>query len=469
MVITERKRYHAIAIISLIIFVILKWSDVKLPYFWDEAWSYGPAVYHMYEKGPSLLPGVISDWDSRGHPLLFYFLAALWLKIFGYSILNAHLFALTISIVLSLSVYFILGKYFNYRVALAGMITLMCQEIFFVQSIMLMPEVLLALFALLVFFSYFENKILWFNFFATCSIFTKETGIAILLTVFLYDIYKNCNNTLKYIIFRQLKLFTIPAVLISIFFIIQKLTYGWFFYPDHIGKMTNHISEILNRFNGYSLFLFFRHGRNLMSITILIFIIILFFKKISEDNKKSFYQFSLLFIIIYLLLLAINFPTLRYLLSIFPFFVIIFVLAIESLIFKKNWFFWLTVIVFSSISGYYTYANREISDVSLGYRDMVEVHKNTVKFLEENNLYDEKIATHFLMIYNLTHPEIGYLSAGKKFNHVSSTIDTTSTKYVIVSNIEQEFANPIVHKIDSITIKTFSKNNAWCKILQLRN
>lgn len=463
----EKNRYHVLAIISLIIFVILKWNDIKLPYFWDEAWSYGPAIYHMYEKGPSLLPGVISDWDSRGHPLLFYFLSALWLKIFGYSIINAHFFALFNSITLLLSLYFIVGRYFDFKIAYASILILMCQDIFFVQSIMLMPEVLLALFALLVFFSYFENKIFWFNLFATCSIFTKETGISILLTVFLYDIFKNRNNNLKNIIIRQLKLFALPAILITIFFLIQKLKYGWFFYPDHIGKMTNHFNEILNRFTGYSLFLFLRHGRNIMSIIILTFIIILFFKKKSANNENSFFQFSFLFILIYLLLLSINFPTLRYLFYIFPFFVVLFILAVDYFSFKKEWLFWSTVIIFVSTSGYYTYSNKEISDVSPGYRDMVEIHKDVVKYAEKANLYDENIATHFLMQFNLTHPEIGYLSSNKKFTSVSTTIDST-TKYVIISNIEQDFANSLLAQIDSLTIKTFNKNHAWCRILQMQ-
>ena len=56
----------------LIGFIILKWDALFLPYFWDEAWVYMPAIRTMAEKGPSILPGSIEADLYTGHPLFFY-------------------------------------------------------------------------------------------------------------------------------------------------------------------------------------------------------------------------------------------------------------------------------------------------------------------------------------------------------------------------------------------------------------
>jgi hypothetical protein len=63
-----------------------------LPHYWDEAWSYATAVQKMYEKGATLLPGIVDVDATRGHPLFFYAAASTWMKIFGASLLSKHSF-----------------------------------------------------------------------------------------------------------------------------------------------------------------------------------------------------------------------------------------------------------------------------------------------------------------------------------------------------------------------------------------
>ena len=80
-----KKNIHLITVIlAIIAFIIYKMPHLSLPYYWDEAWVYGPAVRLMEQTGLSLLPDALPVYYSRGHPLLFHFLGASWIKISCY-------------------------------------------------------------------------------------------------------------------------------------------------------------------------------------------------------------------------------------------------------------------------------------------------------------------------------------------------------------------------------------------------
>src|SRR6185295_19427051 len=92
----KTKSTIAICILSLAILLlwIYKFPFLSLPFFTDEAWSYAPAVWAMYQSHPCLVPGCIPVDLYRGHPLLFYFISASVAKIFGFTPFVLHLFAL---------------------------------------------------------------------------------------------------------------------------------------------------------------------------------------------------------------------------------------------------------------------------------------------------------------------------------------------------------------------------------------
>ena len=99
------KFYHAFLAILLVGFIALKLEALTLPFFWDEAWVYLPAIRTMAEQGPSIMPGSIDADLYTGHPLLFYFMASTWIKLWGYSLPIAHSFPMLISIGFIVSVY----------------------------------------------------------------------------------------------------------------------------------------------------------------------------------------------------------------------------------------------------------------------------------------------------------------------------------------------------------------------------
>ena len=68
--------YIIIGIIILVL-IIFKSQVIALPYFGDEAFPYSIAVRTLLKSDLSLMPTAIPPELSRGHPLVFHFLAAL--------------------------------------------------------------------------------------------------------------------------------------------------------------------------------------------------------------------------------------------------------------------------------------------------------------------------------------------------------------------------------------------------------
>ena len=181
---------NLILFVILLGFIVSKIQDLFLPYFWDEAWSYIPAIKEMVNKGPSLVPNSISPDLYRGHPLLFYFLSSVWLKLFGHEIWITKLFPLLISLALIVSIFVFARRNFDYPTAILATLILTIQSVFIAQSTFLLPEVLLTLFTVLSLLSYQQKNrfltILWL----TLALYTKERAIVIWMTISFFELIK---------------------------------------------------------------------------------------------------------------------------------------------------------------------------------------------------------------------------------------------------------------------------------------
>src|SRR5580704_9697985 len=98
-----KKRW--VLFLVLIVFAVCKLPHLHYAYYWDESWPYAVAIKTMYYHGISLMPNAIDPELSRGHPLFFHAIAALWMNIFGASHVSMHSFALLISLLLLVTLY----------------------------------------------------------------------------------------------------------------------------------------------------------------------------------------------------------------------------------------------------------------------------------------------------------------------------------------------------------------------------
>ena len=235
-------------LLVIIVFAVLKFPHLSYPFYWDESWPYASAVRAMYMHGPALAPWAIPPDLSRGHPLLFHFLAASWMNIFGASNVAMHTFSLSVSLTLLVCAYELTLRMFGIWPAITAVLLLAAQEMFFVQSSFLLPEVLLALFSLLSIFSYARGKYLACMLLATALLFTKESGL-VLTCVFAADAlialstpYSNREKL------GRAACAGVPLFIYGMFLLAQKHSHGWYFYPLHTSLLEQNFDAFWYRF-----------------------------------------------------------------------------------------------------------------------------------------------------------------------------------------------------------------------------
>lgn len=334
--INKKQIYHWFLFLLIVGLVLFKLEAMTLPFFWDEAWSYLPAIREMASKGPSLLPGSINAEFYRGHPMLFYFLSSLWIKTFGHNLPIAHLFPLLISIILLLSVYFITYSWTSsYFTAFVATLLIFIQPIFLAQSTFLLCEVLLGLLFLWTFWFYFKSKWIGFGIFVVAALLTKESAYclvpAFLLIALLQLILKEINTQL----FLKITTYILLLFLVGFsFFIVQKIKLGWFFFPLHTSMID--LNEIGTKFKLSTKILFIEQGRGyIFLITFITTLLSLNFIKSKFTKLKLIIIFSLLiFVFGNMLFASINFLSTRYLLPVLPLLMIVCAVLVGS--YNKN-------------------------------------------------------------------------------------------------------------------------------------
>jgi 4-amino-4-deoxy-L-arabinose transferase-like glycosyltransferase len=454
----------------IVLFVLTRLGNLNLPFYWDEAWSYATAVFDMHENGLAILPGDANPNLTRGHPLLFYFLAALWMKLFGTSLVAIHLFPLIISCIFLIALYKIALSLFNKESAIIAVLLFTLQSIFLAQSTLLLPEMMLALFTLLSFYFYYMKKWVWFSIFSILLVMTKETGMVLIAALFfdkiLLEKWFNRNSSRSWpLLIRELAVLCIPVVAFATFMILQKMHFGWFLYPEHLSMTILNPGAIIQRLTSFCTLLFLQHGKIVLLALALTGVILLVRKKAVSVKQTHLLVFSCLFVLLYMLFSAVNFFTTRYLLSVLPFFFICGAWIISEMFAGRNPTRKFVVASLALIFAYHSFIGyKSEADVSLAYKNTVLVHKEAVHYAEEMQWQQKHLCTSFLMLYNLSDPNLGYLSnKGKPFVNLNKNPENNYDVYICYSNEP----NPEYDRIQSdscyVLNKRFESRGAWAE------
>ncbi len=433
--------------------IALKINHLQLPCFWDEAWSYFPALHEMAEQGPSMMPSSIEPELYRGHPLLFYFLASAWMNMAdGVGWWAVRLFPLLLSLALLGSFYFFGKRFFGKKTAAISTALFSLQSVFLAQSSFLLPEVMVALLTVLSVNAYFSG-----NKWGTCIwlsllLLTKESGVVLWGTMALFELGKAWKG--KYL-FKPKEMFggawpiAVSALPVLLFFIGQKLKFGWFFFPEHIGYLVFDIGDLMQKIKGIMAYLFIDMGRNLLTFAGGFSLILIIARKDLIAHKAlSMLYFNGFFVFLFLIFSAINFYSPRYLLCLLPFTIISFVYLIEKAIesfnlskFQKLGKILPGILLLAIFTNnlYFSFGKMKGNDHNLGFAQAVKTHQALVAYLEANAAPDQRIATGFLTQTNLTNTDLGYLKGDKPFTNLTNEVDD-STAFAIVTSTEQDEA-----------------------------
>lgn len=165
------KRRFLIFIFFLVLLLSLKSSVLNLPAYCDET-NYLNGVFKIWENN---LNPFIEFWSYK--PPLFFMLAALTYKLFGYSILITHFIILLLSFLTLCFTFLLAEEIYNRTIALFATLLLFFSPFFFAQSILFYADNLVATLTIITIYFFLKNNKCGYFISATLLVLTKEPAI----------------------------------------------------------------------------------------------------------------------------------------------------------------------------------------------------------------------------------------------------------------------------------------------------
>lgn len=404
-------------VMVLAFFFWMKWDALGLPLFWDELGVYGPGILAMLDNGVGLLPSALEPELSRGHPLLFYAVFAGYSKLIGFSLLKIRLLAVFISIGLVGSVWWIGRKVLGGEYDWGPAMLLVVMPAVFVQSTLVLPEMMLSLLMIWGLYHLYQKNWLWYAVFGSLAILTKETGILLPLTGMTYLVFSREKPDWK-----SIGLLVAPILVFGVFLLIQKAQNGWFFFPYHTELISFNWNEISFKAGEMLHFLFVDQWRWLLSIGIAVAAFL------TVKRKKSF---SLSVIHPWFLLTGILFGGMmcftvlnaymdRYLLVLLPIMAMGFGGLIRELeLLKLNPrildSLFLFILIFSCSMIPLPQGDTFQYDVDFNYRQVISVQQKATDYLMETVAAGDTVYANFPLYLGFQDVRFGYVDSLPEF------------------------------------------------------
>jgi 4-amino-4-deoxy-L-arabinose transferase-like glycosyltransferase len=497
-------------------FVLLRLDAISIAYFWDEAWVYGPAVHEMANNGPSPLPGAIQEDLSRGHPMLFHFTSGLFLFLLGNTVTNAHVFALLISLCTLFVIFKISREFLSDLYSILVVISLASFPLFIGQSVMVYPEMMLTLFALLTFYFYLKKSGLYFFISASFLLLTKETGLIFLFSLAIWSVIRTLFIDKKKIfsadfIKSQLP-FIFPLLPLFAFFTIQKIKFGYVFFPEHIGlieinlrsveymvrsvfrtlfeydyrfwiyisfgalflllhkkvKLKHRVIIFILYFCQYKILFGFWPTNHFFAVltfivlSVFIFSVYLFSIKSSFSVQDEMMLVSFAFILIFIVFSAINFFTERYVLVCLPFCLLMCFGLLAQVKYSKQVGTGFCAIILST-NFYFLATTSSGSETTPYYKNVVLVQQDMVHYFESAYSEEDKIYCDFIHSNALNNRFGGFKKQDIWFN--TNDDSTQAYTFWVTDNVTpKDFYKSIENRKDTKLLKEFKHGDVELRI-----
>lgn len=497
--------------IAVLLFVIAHIPNLNQAFYWDESWVYAPAISHMYDHGPSLMPDAIPVLYSRGHPILYHAVCAAWMKLFGTSHIAMHSFALSISVLLCITVFDVVTRIFNAATgAIAGLL-LLCNILFFVAAPQLLTDVPLALLVMLSIYYYsLERYIPAIVSLSLLYLIKESSWVMVVIPAIdtLQGRFTKRDNRSTSV--RKLATTVLPLLPIALYFLIQKSIFGWFFFPNHIDCIHLDTPHTLQQFQTILNYLFVAEHQYMIfaliaivaigagikyksknwlllllgliatylntllfdykdgifyayAVACIVALFILLFKGIPGLTalQNRFLKISVSFGLLFIYFTAINFFEPRYLTPAFIIFTCLLPAIILGTCIRIPQYISLPAIL---IIAFFSYRYTDCINTFYG---RLHIHQALVNYLEEKNYYTQYIYCNgYIQREHLTNYRTGVLSSTRSFTHIQE-FPNDSTQFAVVDNIEYEGEVETIRNNPHFRlIQRFSENNCWIEVYE---
>ncbi|MFH1403763.1 MAG: glycosyltransferase family 39 protein [Candidatus Altiarchaeota archaeon] len=226
-----------LSIISTLV-LLLKWDVLSLAYINDVAlhvvnvaeW----VMHNNFWPYPPEMPGFI------GHPPFFYEVLAFSYMVFGFRPFSAHLATVFFSSICLFFTYRLGRRFDSHVVGVSAALMLLSHPLYFAQSGMANLDMAVA--SMMVASLYFALEGRWRLYLvsASCMIMTKESALVFFPILLAYHLLYVSRER------RDLLLILMPALLFPLWVLGNKLVYGWFFLPYHVGVVSANIGSFFS-------------------------------------------------------------------------------------------------------------------------------------------------------------------------------------------------------------------------------
>jgi len=172
----------------------------------------------------------------------------------------------------------------------------------------------------------------------------------------------------------------------------------------------------------------------------------------------------LFFILLYIIFSSVNFFTTRYLISIFPFYLVAGSWLISRSLQKIPVVRSIILAALSGIFAFHTFIadKNPASDSSLSFKHTVTIQREAVHYAESMQWHQKSVYSVFLMQYYLSDPRLGYLqNKDRPFTDIGNKHDKPYDIYLFCSNENDPFYDSVKDNRDYQLIKKFENKGAW--------
>lgn len=399
-----------LALLSVVLFIVFKWSWLQHPYYWDEAWSYGRAVHQQARQGLSVAPAQLDPVVFRGHPPLFYVLISGGLALFGISHVTAHAVAFCISLVFAGMLWWLTRRQLGDTAAALLLPVLLVNQPFYALATRVYPELLLGLWCWLAFQAYLENRKIALTLTIAAALLTKESGICLPVALIMYHVIGR----------RPIQalgpVLTGTAIALG-WYAWQYSVRGWWLFPEHSAAVSLEVGSVAASIGKKIASLLLKDGRFLLFLPALAGAFWL--RRQSKETipvwLRHYTALGGLFLLVYLLFSAANFESSRY-------------SVVANMVAVPLAWYWLWTslrlkpyILAGVLLLFVGSQVKELAypptdkETSTGYLALLTVWQEAVAFCEQHSLRDGAFSAGYLATYALSDPEMGYLTHGQPF------------------------------------------------------
>jgi hypothetical protein len=420
----------------------------------------------MAENGISLLPSALPEDLGRGHPLLFDAAVAVFLKLFGNFVFNAHLFALIISFLTVLTLFRFCEKFTGKWSGVLAVAILLPQPVFLAQSCLVLPEIALSLFILLSFRFYLEKKTLYFLLSAGAAILIKESAIVLFATISALEVIRYFKSEITIgILIKQLLVLNSALSLWGLHLLVHRYQYGTFFFHEHVAYISFEPKQVADKFQRVFLFVFLGQGRNILLLVLTLSLVYAIFKKIKISDEKKVLAAGILFLILFSFYSSVNYFSDRYLCAPIIIFILLFTHSMFQIIRKKMMIALLFPISFAA-SLYSLLTFNTESDHNLGYTYSVKLYSRTINYIKKNLKRTDTIYAYFNMNLALGSHYPGYLDKGEEFTNLRAHRHELSRYYIFSSVENADEKVEVEKKLNLQLVWKTEKGKAWVVIMK---